>query len=77
MSVNVDGRDWYVFETIAADGTWSVGILRGMASLLVLVVAEGLTEAQARACATTHAWRMRRDERTSGPEQPGHETRMF
>ena len=40
--------DWYVFEAIVADGSWSIGILRGTPIREhVMVVEEGLTRAEA------------------------------
>lgn len=39
---------WFVFKSIAADGSWSVGIARGTPdSSAVIVIAEGLSRARA------------------------------
>lgn len=41
-------RDWYVFETIVADGTWATGIANGVPSTdHVMVVADRLTHGEA------------------------------
>lgn len=49
LTGNEDGRaDWYVFEAIVADGSWSIGVLRGKPNPeQVMVVAEGLTRPEA------------------------------
>ena len=44
LSNDDDRADWYVFEAIVADGSWSVGVRRGTPNPeQIMVVAEGLT----------------------------------
>lgn len=43
-----DAGDWYVFETIVADGTWSIGIGKGSPDpQLVMVVTKRLSRSAA------------------------------
>lgn len=54
--------DWYVYEAIVADGSWSIGVLRGTPNREhVMVVEEALTRQKAEDMAR----RLARSERTT------------
>ncbi|MGN6031516.1 MAG: hypothetical protein ACTHQE_07600 [Thermomicrobiales bacterium] len=47
MAGSREDADWYVYKTLAADGTWSIGALQGAPVSTVMVIADGMTEEQA------------------------------